>query len=118
MLYEVITDFDFAPAAFTWLLAPLAIAGMFFASIVAIFQDDVKRMLAYSSVGQIGYMLLGVSFGTEQGLTASLVITSYSIHYTKLYDGRTGGGMLNAVSDESAQGFERHVAVGKHMLTT
>jgi len=51
----------------------MAIAGMFFASIVAIFQDDVKRMLAYSSVGQIGYMLLGVSFATEQGLTASLV---------------------------------------------
>lgn len=72
-IYSVIgADFDFAPAAFTWLLAPLAIAGMFFASIVAIFQDDVKRMLAYSSVGQIGYMLLGVSFGTEQGLTASL----------------------------------------------
>ncbi len=73
-IYTVIgADFAFAPAAFAWLIAPLAIAGMFFASVVAIFQDDVKRMLAYSSVGQIGYMLFGVSFGTEQGLSASLV---------------------------------------------
>lgn len=72
--YTVIgADFPFAEAAFNYLLMPMAIAGMFFASIVAIFQDDVKRMLAYSSVGQIGYMLLGVSFGAEQGLTASLV---------------------------------------------
>lgn len=73
-IYSVIgPDFPFIEAAFNYLLMPLAIAGMFFASIVAIFQDDVKRMLAYSSVGQIGYMLLGVSFATEQGLTASLV---------------------------------------------
>lgn len=73
-IYTVIgADFDFADAAFDYLLFPLAVAGMFFASIVAIFQDDVKRMLAYSSVGQIGYMLLGLSFGTEQGLSATLV---------------------------------------------
>ncbi|MEZ5920232.1 MAG: monovalent cation/H+ antiporter subunit D family protein [Parvularculaceae bacterium] len=73
-IYSVIgADFDFASAAFAYVLTPLAVAGMFFASIVAIFQADVKRMLAYSSVGQIGYMLLGISFGTEQGLSASLV---------------------------------------------
>lgn len=73
-IYTVIgPDFPFAEAAFNYLLMPMAFAGMFFASIVAIFQDDVKRMLAYSSVGQIGYMLLGISFATEQGLTASLV---------------------------------------------
>ncbi len=72
--YSVIgSDFGFAEAAFDYLLMPMAIAGMFFASIVAVFQDDLKRMLAYSSVGQIGYMLLGISFGTEQGLAASLV---------------------------------------------
>jgi len=72
--YTVIgADFDFAGAAFEYLIAPLAVMGMFFASIVAIFQDNLKRMLAYSSVGQIGYMLLGISFGTEQGLAASLV---------------------------------------------
>lgn len=66
-------DFDFIAAAFTYVLLPLGVIGMFAASIVAVFQSDVKRLLAYSSVGQIGYMLLGMSFGTEAGLAASLV---------------------------------------------
>ncbi|MEM8771797.1 MAG: monovalent cation/H+ antiporter subunit D family protein [Pseudomonadota bacterium] len=66
-------DFEFLGAAFVWVLLPLGLAGMFVASIVAVFQEDVKRMLAYSSVGQIGYMLLGLSFGTVEGVAASLV---------------------------------------------
>lgn len=65
-------DFSFMGAAFTFILLPLGVAGMFIASLVAVFQDDVKRMLAYSSVAQIGYMLLGLSFATVEGLTASL----------------------------------------------
>lgn len=66
-------DFGFIGAAFTYVLMPLGLVGMFVASLVAVFQDDVKRMLAYSSVAQIGYMLLGLSFATVEGLTASLV---------------------------------------------
>ncbi len=66
-------DFAFEVAAFTYVILPLGIAGMFIASLVAVFQEDVKRMLAYSSVAQIGYMLLGLSFATTAGLTAALV---------------------------------------------
>ena len=66
-------DFAFLQAAFTYVLLPLGVVGMFAASIVAVFQEDVKRLLAYSSVGQIGYILLGLGLGTEQGLAASLV---------------------------------------------
>ncbi len=66
-------EFEFLGAAFTYVLLPLGLAGMFVASLVAVFQEDVKRMLAYSSVGQIGYMLLGLSFATVEGLTATLV---------------------------------------------
>jgi multicomponent Na+:H+ antiporter subunit D len=51
----------------------LAIAGMLTASTVAIFQGDVKRMLAYSSVAQIGYIVLGLSLDTVAGVTASLL---------------------------------------------
>jgi multicomponent Na+:H+ antiporter subunit D len=73
-IYTVIgPDFVYIGASLAWLIAPLAIAGMFAASIVAVFQSDVKRMLAYSSVAQIGYMLLGLSFATADGLAASLV---------------------------------------------
>jgi multicomponent Na+:H+ antiporter subunit D len=52
---------------------PVAIAAMFAGSLVAIYQDDIKRMLAYSSVAQIGYMVLGVSLHNEHGLTGGLV---------------------------------------------
>jgi len=51
----------------------LGMAGLLFASYYAIFQQDAKRLLAYSSVGQIGYMVLGIGFGSTLGLTASLV---------------------------------------------
>jgi multicomponent Na+:H+ antiporter subunit D len=54
-------------------LAILAIVGIFATSIVAIFQNDVKRMLAYSSVAQIGYMVLGMSLYTTTGVAAGLI---------------------------------------------
>lgn len=50
-----------------------ALAAIVVASIVAIFQYDIKRMLAYSSVAQIGYMILGISFATTTGLTAGIL---------------------------------------------
>lgn len=51
----------------------LALAGMFVASTIAIFQTDLKRLFAYSSVGQIGYIILGLSFDSQSGLTATIV---------------------------------------------
>ena len=53
-----------------WLL-PLALVAIFTMSLVAIFQGNVKRMLAYSSVAQIGYIILGISFASVTGLTAA-----------------------------------------------
>jgi multicomponent Na+:H+ antiporter subunit D len=55
------------------ILLVLSLAAMFIASTVAIFQGDVKRMFAYSSVAQIGYITLGVSLASATGLTAALV---------------------------------------------
>ena len=51
----------------------LSLAAMFGASIVAVFQNDVKRMLAYSSVAQIGYITLGVALANQTGLTGGIV---------------------------------------------
>jgi multicomponent Na+:H+ antiporter subunit D len=50
----------------------LSVAAMFFASITAIHQDNVKRMLAYSSVAQIGYITLGIGLGSQTGLTGAI----------------------------------------------
>ena len=55
------------------ILLPLSIVAILTASFVALFQDNIKRMLAYSSVAQIGYMTLGIGLGTKTGSIASLV---------------------------------------------
>lgn len=66
-------DYAFQASTLENVLLPVAIVAMFAASLVAIFQDDLKRMLAYSSIAQIGYMLLGLAFLTPTGLVATIV---------------------------------------------
>ena len=55
------------------LFIPLAVIAVLVCSTVAIFQINVKRMLAYSSIAQIGYMMIGIGFDTVTGLTAGIV---------------------------------------------
>jgi len=54
-------------------LIGMALAGMFLASLSAIWQENLKRMMAYSSVAQIGYMVLGVALATEAGLAGGII---------------------------------------------
>ncbi len=58
---------------FSLFLMPLAVLAILVASAVAIFEPNVKRLLAFSSVAQIGYIMLGASLLTIAGLTASIV---------------------------------------------
>jgi multicomponent Na+:H+ antiporter subunit D len=51
----------------------LCVTGILMMSFYAIFQKDAKRLLAYSSVAQIGYMMLGIGLGSALGITATLV---------------------------------------------
>jgi multicomponent Na+:H+ antiporter subunit D len=66
-------SFAFETMPLDRILMPLALVGIVVASTVAIFQRNVKRMLAYSSVAQIGYMVLGISFASASGLTAGIL---------------------------------------------
>jgi len=65
--------FDFAQNTLRYIFIPFAVLAMFAASFVAVFQTDFKRMLAYSSIAQIGYMLLGVGLLSTLGLSAAIV---------------------------------------------
>ncbi len=65
--------FSFEQMELDRVLLPLALVAIVSMSLVAIFQVNVKRLLAYSSVAQIGYMVLGLSFATVTGLTATLL---------------------------------------------
>ena len=58
---------------FAYLLMPLAILGIVFGSLAAVFERNVKRILAFSSVAQIGYILLGASLISVAGFTAAVL---------------------------------------------
>ena len=74
MLFTVFgPGFSFVREPTSSILVALALVGMLSASLVAIGQRDAKRMLAYSSVAQIGYMVLGLGMVSLLGLTASLL---------------------------------------------
>ena len=58
---------------FAAFLMPLAALGILVGSAVALFESNLKRLLAFSSVAQIGYILLGASMVGLLGLSASLM---------------------------------------------
>ena len=66
-------SFSFGEMQLDKVLMPLALVAILTMSIVAIYQDNVKRLLAYSSVAQIGYMVLGISLASALGLTAGIL---------------------------------------------
>jgi multicomponent Na+:H+ antiporter subunit D len=64
---------DFRDLPVSEIVLGLSIAAMFIASIIAVYQSDLKRMLAYSSLAQIGYIMLGIGIANQAGLTGGLV---------------------------------------------
>jgi multicomponent Na+:H+ antiporter subunit D len=74
VVFTIFGDIDILAALpIRYLLMGLAIAAMFAGSAVAIYQNNAKRLLAYSSVAQIGYMILGISMDSVTGVTAGIV---------------------------------------------
>jgi multicomponent Na+:H+ antiporter subunit D len=66
-------EFAFEEIHINWFLLPLSAIAVISASFIAIFQTNIKRMLAYSSVAQIGYILLGIGLASMTGLTAAIL---------------------------------------------
>jgi multicomponent Na+:H+ antiporter subunit D len=65
--------FSFDVMRLDLILMPLAVVAILSMSLVAIYQENGKRMLAYSSVAQIGYMVLGISLASVLGVTAGVL---------------------------------------------
>lgn len=57
------------------LLVILGIVGVFFGSLCALRTHDAKRILAYSTFGQIGFILIAIGWGTELSLAAAIIYT-------------------------------------------
>ncbi|MDX1513575.1 MAG: monovalent cation/H+ antiporter subunit D family protein [Gammaproteobacteria bacterium] len=66
-------DFTFTDMHFDVYLMPLGLACILIMSVIAVYQNDIKRTLAYSSIAQIGYMVIGISMASVAGLTGGIV---------------------------------------------
>ncbi len=85
-------------ADWSQMLVVLAVLSMAIGNIVAIAQSNLKRMLAYSTISHVGFVLLGILSGTAQGYQASMF---YMISYAIVAAGSFGMILLLA-----RQGFE------------
>lgn len=81
-----------------WLLAGLAAASLVIGNLVAIVQSNLKRMLAYSTVSHVGFLLLGLAGGGQNGYAAALF---YAISYAVM-----SAAAFGAIIVLSRQGFE------------
>ena len=66
------TIFPDASREFAWLFIALAIIGIIYGALVAMVQPDMKRLVAYSSVAHMGFVVLGMFSFTEWGMQGAL----------------------------------------------
>ena len=65
--------FGAATADWQQILALLSVLSMFLGAIAAIGQTNIKRLMAYSSISHMGFALMGLAAGTEQGVQSLLI---------------------------------------------
>ncbi len=82
----------------TQMLAPLAVLTLVVGNVVAIVQSNLKRMLAYSTIANVGFIVLGFVAGTADGYAAAL-------YYTLVYV-LAALGSFGVILLASAKGFE------------
>ncbi len=81
-------DFTFGGELLEYLIAPLAAAGMIITSLIALRQNELKQLLAYSSIAQISYIVLGISLESRAGLEAAFLhIFNHAIIKAALFMG-------------------------------
>jgi NADH-quinone oxidoreductase subunit N len=84
----------------------ISIASMAFGSLAAMVQKNIKRMLAYSSIGHVGFLLVGLAAGTEEGVRG--VLTYLAIYlfmnlgtFACVLSMRVNGRMVEDIKDLS-----------------
>ncbi len=74
MIVRIVVD-AFGPVTHDWqqIIVFIAIASMVLGSFAAIGQQNIKRLMAYSSIGHMGYALVGLAAGTEAGVQGVII---------------------------------------------
>ena len=65
--------FPLASELFTPLIYSLSVIAIIYASLVALMQEDMKRLIAYSSVAHMGFVTMGIFTNTQQGIEGSII---------------------------------------------
>jgi NADH-quinone oxidoreductase subunit M len=65
--------FPLASELFTPLVYSLSVIAIIYASLVALMQEDMKKLIAYSSVAHMGFVTLGIFTNTQQGIEGSII---------------------------------------------
>ncbi|MGN0971825.1 MAG: proton-conducting transporter membrane subunit, partial [Aristaeellaceae bacterium] len=95
IMYRVIGLDVIASTRLPNVLFVFALLGMIMGSLSAIRQTDIRRMIAYSSVAQIGYVYMGIGLGTEAGMIAAVFhIFSHAMCKSMLF--LAAGGLSDA----------------------
>ena len=96
----------FGPLLGEWrqLIVFLSIASMVLGAVAAIAQESIKRLMAYSSIGHVGYALIGLATGTAAGIRGVLVYMAIYLFMTVgtwavILCMRRNGRMLEGISD-------------------
>jgi NADH-quinone oxidoreductase subunit M len=69
-----LTLFPEASVDLAWIMAAIGVVGIVYGAAVAIVQPDVKRLVAYSSVSHLGFIILGIFALTSQGLQGGVIL--------------------------------------------
>jgi len=98
------------------MIAILAILSMVVGNILALAQKDIKRMLAYSSIGQVGYILAAIAIFTPAGI-------AYAIYYIIVHAFMKAGAFIAAACADTASGgkiknYGDYVGLAKKMPIT
>ena len=94
---------------FTPYLAVISVLSMFYGSIVAIAQDNIKRMLAYSSISHAGYLAIGLAAGNHDAVAG---IIFYLAAYTFMNLGAFGIVSLIEGKDETNLNIDSYAGLG------
>ena len=94
---------------FTPYLAVISVLSMFYGSIVAIAQDNIKRMLAYSSISHAGYLAIGLAAGNHDAVAG---VIFYLAAYTFMNLGAFGIVSLLEGKDETNLSINSYAGLG------
>lgn len=113
-LIRIVGTVFFADASINFILLLVGTISIVLGALIALGQNDFKRMLSYSSISQVGYILLGLGCGTPLGLAASAFhLFNHTIFKTLLF--------VNSAALEEKLGtrdMERMGGLSKNMPVT